>query len=238
MIVSGTLAASADEASDAKALVDRAIKAQGGEEKLAKVTAFTADIKGTFHGMGAATPYTGELATSGRGKHKVVIESEAMGKKFRFVSVLNVDKGWIKVNDDTMALEKDALASAQHDAYAEWVTTLVPLKDRMFTLATVGEIKIDRRPALGIRVVCKGQRDLNLYFDKETGFLVKCEGNKIDESGKEVNEESLFDEYKEVQGVKIASRFRVKRDGKLFVEGEAINYQLSDKLDDSVFAKP
>jgi len=33
-------------------------------------------------------------------------------------------------------------------------------------------------------------------------------------------------------------KFVVKRDGKLFVEGEATDYQLAEKLEDSVFAKP
>ena len=59
-----------------------------------------------------------------------------------------------------------------------------------------------------------------------------------DEGGKEVTEETFFEDYKEVQGVKQATKLTVKRDGKLYLEGEMSDYQYSETLDASVFAKP
>ena len=92
---------------------------------------------------------------------------------------------------------------------------------------------------MGVKVSSKGHRDVDLYFDKETGLLVKTEGRvKDDMSGQEVTEESFHSEYKEVQGTKQAHKFVVKRNGKLFMEGEATGVELSEKLDASTFAKP
>jgi hypothetical protein len=227
----------ADDATDARALVDKAMKAQGGEAKLAELPAATIKLKGTFHGLGDAVTITGELATQGSDRQRFVIEGEAGGEKFRIVHVLNGDKGWTKVGDDVEELDKEELAEAKEGAYAEWVATLVPLKEKKFTLATLGEIKIDKRPALGVRVSSKGHEDVNLYFDKETGLLAKSE-TRVKEDGQEMTEETYFSDYKEVQGTKQAMKFTTKRDDKLYLEVEITEYKLAEKLDESVFDKP
>ena len=106
-------------------------------------------------------------------------------------------------------------------------------------IAAVDRFGVEKRAALGVKVSSKGHRDVDLYFDKETGLLVKTETRvKMDGSDVEVQEESFASEYKEVQGTKQAMKFTVKRDGKLFVEGEATELTLSEKLDASTFAKP
>ena len=90
-----------------------------------------------------------------------------------------------------------------------------------------------------MKVTRKGRRDIDLYFDKESGLLVKTETRVKDEgSGQEVSEETFVTDYKEVQGVKQATRFTINRDGKPFMEGEATDIGLAEKLDASVFAKP
>ena len=238
LVLAATTAARADDAAAARALVDKAVKAHGGADALAKVPAVTVKFKGTAHAMGQAFPFTGEVASQGADRSKIDIEIEVMGQKFRFVSVVNGDKGWIKMGDATNEMDKEQLAEAQEQARAGWVATLVPLKDKAFTLATTGEIEIDKRPALGVKVSSKGHRDVDLYFDKETGMLVKTEARAKDEGGKEVTDETFYADYKDVQGVKQAMKVTVKRDGKLYVEGEVTEYQLGESLDASVFAKP
>lgn len=238
IVLASTKAASADDAAKARALVNKAIEAQGGEAKLAKAQAHNATMKGTFHGMGQAIPFTGEVAYAGRDKQKLVVEFDAGGMKFRIMHVLNGNKGWTKFNDDVKELDKEQLAEAQEKAYAEWVSTLLPLKDNAFALELIGESEIEKRKAMGVRVTSKDRRYVNLYFDKETNLLIKTEKPVKDDAGKEVTEESYLSDYKEEKGVKHALKFTVKRDGKLFVEGEVTGGQYEEKLDDSNFAKP
>jgi hypothetical protein len=238
LVLAGAVTARADDAAAARALIDKAVQAQGGVAKLAKWPAVTARLKGTYHALGAAVAFTGEFAAQGPDRYKLDIEAEADGQKFRLVQVLNGDKGWVKLDDDTEELDKEDLAEVKEEAYGEWVATLVPLKDKAFVLAPLGEVNIDKRPARGVTVSSKGHRDVNLYFDKETGLLVKTETRVKDDGGQEVTEETFLGEYKEVQGTKQATKFTVKRDGKLYLESEVTDYQLAEKLDDSVFAKP
>ena len=229
----------ADDEADARKILEKAVKAHGGQEKLDKLPGGTVKFKGTFYGTGEGIPMTGEVSAQGADKQRIDMQIEAGGMKIPVAFVLAGDKGWSKLGDDVKEFDKDELAEAKEQAYAAWVETLAPLKDKQFQFATIGETKVEKRPALGVKVSSKGHRDVELYFDKETGLLVKYEHRVKDEmSGQEVAEESFPSEYKEVQGTKQAMKFMVKRNGKLFMEGEASEVKLYEKLDASLFTKP
>jgi hypothetical protein len=238
VMAAAATAARADDSAEARALVDRALKAQGGAERLAKLPAIRGKLKGTFHGLGEGVPFTGEFAAQGADRTRLVIEAEVGGEKLRLAHVLNSDKGWVQVNDGTEELDEEGLAEAREQAYAEWVATLVPLRDKKrFRLSPLGEIKIGGRPAAGARVSSEGRSDVNLYFDKATGLLVKTEV-RLTEDGQEVTEETFLGAYKEVQGTKQATRLTVKRDGQPYLECEVRDYRLAEKLDGALFARP
>jgi hypothetical protein len=233
-----TLAARADDAAAVQALVDKAVQAQGGRARLEKLPAVMGKCKGSFHGLGAAAAFTGEFAFQGPDRSKLDIEAEADGQKFRLVVVLAGRQGWVKLNNDTQELDKDDLAEAREEAYAEWVATLVPLQDKKFRLTPLGEVAVDGRPTLGIKVSSEGHRDVDLYFDRAKSLLVKTQTRVKDDDGQEVTEETFLSDLKEVQGTKQAMKVTVKRDGKLYLEMEVTECRLAAKLDDSVFAKP
>jgi hypothetical protein len=238
LILAAPVAAWADDSADARAIVNKAMEAQGGD-KLAKFKAVTTKMKGTVHVMGLDIAFTGEIATQGDEHLKLDIEAEAGGQKFRIINVINGDKGWTRMGETTSELDKEKLAEAKESTHKGWVATLVPLKDKKFTLSTLGEVMIEKRPALGVKVSCKGRRDIDLYFDKETHLLVKVETQVMDEgSGKELLEETFYTDYKEVQGTKQAMKFTVKREGKPFLEAEVSDHELAEKLDASTFDKP
>lgn len=236
-LLASTLVLRSDEGTAARELVDKAIKAHGGDN-LTKNPFLTSKMKGTFHGLGAASAFTGEVMTQGGSKHKLVINGEFMNVQFSMMQVLNGEKGWIKINNDTTELDKDKLADVKEEIHSEWVTTLVPLKDKTYTLSSVGEITIDKRPAIGVKATRKGHREVNLYFDKQTNLLVKTEYQVKDDKGQEVSQESFLSDYKDVKGTKQAMKFSIKRDGKIYVEGEVTEAVLAEKADDNVFDKP
>ena len=55
---------------------------------------------------------------------------------------------------------------------------------------------------------------------------------------KEFTAESFYGDYKKQDGLPIAHKLTVKRDGKLYLEGELSDVKVSEKLDDSTFEKP
>jgi hypothetical protein len=102
------------------------------------------------------------------------------------------------------------------------------------------EAKVGDRAAVGVKVSSAGHRDVDLYFDKMSGLLVKSETRvKAEEmDGKEVSQETVFTEFKEIDGAKVATKFVIKRDGKPYVEAELTDLKPAAKLDDKLFAKP
>lgn len=222
-----------------RAIVEKAIETHGGEKLLTKFKSATSKLKGTIQVNRAAVEFTGELASQESNQLRINISFVLDGQSISFASVLNRDQGWLKINNDTVDMPAEQLAETKEQAYSGWVATLLPLKDKAFTLAPFGEIEIAGRKAVGVNVTREGRRPINLFFDKETSRLVRTESRVKDETtGQEVTEESTYGEYKLVDGALQAMKVAVKRDGKPHAEVEVTEYKPAEKLDDSVFARP
>lgn len=226
-------------AEEPKAVIDKAVKAAGGEEKLASFKARTFKGKGKYYGMGEGIDYTGEWAVQHPDKMRMQISISVNGMTFTMVRVLNGDKLWSKMGDEATEAGKDEVTEAKEGAYAGSVTGLVPLKGKGFELTSLGEYELGGKKVVGIQVKHPGHRDLDLYFDRDKGLLVKSEYTVKDEmSGKEVRQETLYSDYKEVNGVQQAMKLVINRDDKAYVTVEIDEIDLKEKLDDALFAKP
>src|SRR5262245_16838017 len=167
--------------------------------------------------------------------------SIAAGQTVKHAQVLDRGKGWVVDDGTTRELTGDDLAEAREEMYTVWITSqLTPLRGKEFTLTSLKAAKVGGLAAAGVRVACKGHRDVKLYFDKKSGLLVKSEATVKDAmtGGKEVTEETFFDDYKAVEGVQVPHRQAVKRNGQDFFSGEVTEAKVLQKLGDAVFAKP
>jgi hypothetical protein len=218
---------------EARAIIDKAITAGGGEAVLAKSNAATFKEKGTYHGMGQPLPYTGSYAVQWPKQFRMEIMDA-------FVIVVNGDRGWIKTGGDVKDMTKEELVARQSDLHAEWLITLLPLKDKAFTLTALGEVKVTDRPGLGVKVTRKDYPEVKLYFDKTSNLLIKSEfkTKMPEEQYREAKAETYFSDYKDFGGAKVATKVVMKRDGKLYVEAEVTEYKAAGKLEDKVFDRP
>jgi len=229
----------ADDQADAKKVIDKAITAHGGAEALTKNPASTVKMKGKFYGMGEGIDYTGSFA-SAPDRSRFEVSLSVMGMNFTIISAVKGDKGWTSLNSMVQDLSKEQIEETLEARHVQEATRLVPLTGKDYKLSVLGESKVDNRPAVGIHVEFKGKRDVNLFFDKETGLLVKSETRSKDAMnlGDEFTEETYYRDYKKVSGAMVAHKVEIRRDNKLFVEGEATEITASDKLDDALFNKP
>src|SRR5262245_5804280 len=92
LILTAANAVRADEQADLKALLDKAIKAHGGEEKLTKYQASTSKIKGKVHVMGMDLDVAGEVSVQLPDRMRVEMGVEIMGMKFTTVQIISSDK--------------------------------------------------------------------------------------------------------------------------------------------------
>lgn len=229
----------AADAPKPEAVIERALQAEGGADKVAKYNAATWKTKGTFHGMGTPIEYTGEFAVQLPDKQRTSIEGDMNDQKFKMTQVINGDKAWVRMNDNTMEMQDEQAAEQKQQMYTRRVTRLVGLTGGEFQLSSLPPAEVHGKPAVGVKVSSKGHTDISLYFDKDSGLLVKSQMKaKNPQTGDDVDQESFYEDYQDIDGVKQPMKVTVHREGKVFLEGKNSDMKLLEKLDEKTFEEP
>jgi hypothetical protein len=233
-------AARAADAKDAQAILDKGIKALGGEEKLkAALKGATWKGKGKIDLGGNENEFTFQTTIQGLDHLRGEFEGDFMGNKFKGITVLAGDKGWRDFGGMKMELDKDQLANEKRSFYLQVIPiTLVPLKDKGFKVEAAGEEKVGDKPAAVLKVTGPEGKDFKLYFDKESGLPVKLVAKVVGFMGEEATQETTYSDYKEMGGIKKATKGEAKRDGQGFLKQEVTEFKTLDKVDPKTFAEP
>jgi negative regulator of sigma E activity len=233
-----TVSVRADE-KEAKATIDKAIKAIGGEEKINGIKALSVKGKGQITLDGSDYDFTFEMTSKGIDKYRSSYEVEVDGKKFDGVTVLEGDKGWKKEEGAVKKLDGEALTVEKRNAYLDVVPVLiVPLKGKGFKLDSAGDEKVDDKAVAVVRVTGPEGKDFTLYFDKESGLPVKMNSLMADGQGEEAIHETTFEDYKEFAGIKFATRSRIKRADKRYIEIEGMEFNALADVEPETFVEP
>jgi outer membrane lipoprotein-sorting protein len=221
--------------SDAKSILEKAITALGGAEKLAKIEAFSMKAKGTVVFGGNESDATTEVTYKGLDHYRREIDTD----QFHGVVVLDGDKGWRKFGDNASTIEGDGVANEKRNTYLAVIPiTLVSLKKEGFKFEAAGEEKVGDKPAVILKVTGPDGKDFTLSFDKESGLPVKQVAKVIGFQGQENTQETTYADYKDFGGIKKATKLSVKRDGEKFQDLEVTEFKVLDKVDPDVFTEP
>ncbi len=233
-------AARADDKDDVKALLDKGIKSLGGEEKLSKLKGATWKVKGKVYFGGNEIDYKGDFAMRVPDKYVAKIEGDFNGMTFQIASGVDGDKAWRKGFDGAINdLEGDELARERTQLFLQSAMTLLPLKAAGVALKPAGEEKVDGKPALALSVTPKGCKEVKIFLDKETGLVVKTVTKvKPPMSDDEVDQETVYGDYKEVGGIKRAMKAAATRGGEKAMEQTTSDFKPAEKVDDKLCEKP
>ncbi len=226
---------------DVKAVVDQAVKAAGGEGKLKEAKAFTARVKGQIDVAEQKIPVEGNWSLRGLDRFRWDATAMVQNKNQNGAVIGHGDKAWL-VNDQGKPnpLPKEIAAALLINVRViRMVQNPMLLRDKGVTLAALGELKVDDRQAVGLKVTCKGFPDVDLFFDKKTGHALKAEFRiKDTEDGQEAAHVLRFDDFKEAAGMMQFTKMRWLRDDQKPLELEFSEVKPQETLDDSVFALP
>jgi outer membrane lipoprotein-sorting protein len=235
ILVSGITVPSRADDADAKAIVDKAIAALGGAEKLAKIDAFSMKSKGTVVFGGNESEMTSESIYKGLDHYK----RESGNDQFHIVVVLDGDKGWRKFGDNASDIEGDGVVNEKRNIYLSVIPiTIVPLNGKGFKYATAGEEKVGDKPALIVKVTAPDGKDFTISFDKESGLPVKTVATVVGFQGMEAVNETTFSDYKDMGGIKKATKILIKRDGEKFQDLEVTEFKVLEKVEPDTFSEP
>jgi len=224
---------------DPNAILDKAIKAMGGEEKLKKLDAMTWKSKASIIINGDSNDITLNSTVQGLDHYRTEFEGKFQDNPFKGVVVLNGKKGWRKFGDQAMDMDEDAVANEKRQLYLQVIPTkLVILNEKGYKLEAADEQKVGDKPAAGIKVTTPDGKDFTIYFDKETGLPARVVAKVVGFDGQEFTQETTYKDYKDFDGIKKATKVESKRNGQKYLDQEVTDFKVLDKADADAFDEP
>jgi hypothetical protein len=222
---------------EARAIITKSIRAMGVDKDSDDVKGMRMKSKGTLEIMGMTLSISQTVTVRYPDQFREAVDLEVNNMTIPVVTVFDGKKGWVETNGKVvMKFDDKANAEMKEVASLIKISRLKPLLDKEYQLAVLGEVKVEDKPALGVRVSTKGAKDISLFFDKQTGLLTKVERQALDiATGQEVQEERIVRSYKDKDGRKVPHQVAVHRDGKKFLEVEVTEFTNLDNVDASEF---
>jgi len=231
--------AASDASAAAVAVIDKAVEALGGKEKLTAIKAATWTSKGTITIGGTDAPFTAKLAFAGHDRRRVEFETDFGGNAIKGVVVVNGDKGWRQFNGNTEELAGNDLANEQRNGWREWAAAdVLLLKSPPFKAESAPDADVNGKPAAAVKVAGPQGGPFTLYFDKATGLPVRQTATVTTFTGEDAAEEVTYSDYKDFDGIKKATMVETKHNGQRLLIAEVTTFKVLDKPEPGTFDKP
>lgn len=239
-LTAALIAAAAGPAQDADArkVVEASVKAHGGADSLRKYKAGESDFKGDIAIAGMKIPFGGKVTHEVPGKFRMALDVDIAGMKQTITQVVNGKLVTMAVNGQSQKVSEAQKAELLEAPLMQEVAQLTPLLDEpnRFTLAAEKDADVDGKPAHVVRVtVAQPKTEVRLFFDKESKLLVKTARKGLSPEEREVTEEAVQSEFKEVSGVKVPMKVTVTHDGKEFMNITVTGAKVLEKADAGLF---
>jgi hypothetical protein len=229
----------ADDQDDLRDLIAKGIKSAGGKEKLGKFKAGTCKITGKSLENNNNDTFSFAAYLQGTDQVKVEGDVDHGGMQTKVAFIINGDQGWANFGGKVEDAPKHALRGIKDVIRAfHFVHLLAPLTDKTATLSPLGEVNVDGKTTVGLKVASKDREDIHVFLDKATGLPRKAEFKMRKDGGRESTLEFMFSAYKETDGRKHFTKVAAKQDDKAIFEAELSEFRWLDSLDASIFARP
>lgn len=226
-------AVQADDRDQARTVIEKAIKAHGGTDALNKAQMRSRTGQGVVS-LGGEIRITTEETARFPDCCRMVLNPD----RNRIILVLNGDKGWTQAVGMTQEMAKSEVKEKQEELYVWWLMNLTPLLKDDFQLKPLAGAKVNGKDASVVFVSRKNSPDVRLFFDNESGLLVKI-ARRGTESGVPVGKEYLYSDHKEFDGVKMPTKEVIMLNGAVKLSEIKFNdYKVLSRVEDKLFEKP
>ncbi|HZU38613.1 MAG TPA: hypothetical protein VFA18_21990 [Gemmataceae bacterium] len=225
----------ADQSRDrALAVIERAINAQGGAQRLARLQTYERTAWGKQLLTNQEVDFTTTLTVAFPKRMHDHITVQLQGSKTELVQVLDGDKAWRTVGDKTNVLSKEETADLREELYLMRVSTLLPLKEEGFGLKLLPDIKVDGRLTHVVQVEHKGHAAVKLSIDARNYLLIKME-HRTRQATLTVVKEYRLSDYKEFEGLRLPTKQTEYTNGNKAGELTTTGYRFLEKADQKLF---
>lgn len=219
----------AAETPNVDALLDKAIQALGGTANLSKAPGLFWKTKGQLSLNGVDNPFSGQTTIKDLRHARVEFEGDFGGTQVRGETVLDGETGWREISGNRTDLDREALANERRTIYLQALpVVLLPLKDKNsgFKVESAATAKLGDRSVVDLEIVPKEGKKFTLTLDAETALPVRTVAKVLDWTGNEVTQEVTYEAYKDMGGIKKATKLRYKRDGERLMDVDVVEFKL------------
>ncbi len=184
-------------------ILDHYVQAVGGRDAIQKVT--SRDMKGTLENSDDGTTSPAEIFAKAPDKYLEVVNLSDGGEA---LEGWNGVAGWGKDPDSglhDMEKAEQVAAKRDYDFYRE-----VRLKELFPKMALSGRTKVDDRDVYIVEATSPDGAEEKMYFDAESGLLARRDFERVTIDDGIVLYEVDYDDYKDVDGLKLPSTIRRK----------------------------
>lgn len=226
---------------DAKAIIERAIKARAPkEEALKKQAIMVMKLEGKVY---PELPALREHLAEWPNNFRFNIEYEANEGKKALSMAIHGDQGWYRMLGGAPAdLTFSTSDSFREEIYGRWLATLYPLRDPGYKLTLLKDSKVGDEETTVVKASRDRKQDVNLHFSKKTGHLLKI-AYSTRENDKACRKEHVFAEFKEFDGLVLPTKLvdyvqEGIQPNKKMGDWIITSYQFPEKLPAGTFEKP
>jgi hypothetical protein len=245
--ISMTIAAvsAATDKDDATAIVERALQAAGGADRLALPRAYTFKQDMTTrtkkNPVGLTTHST--FYFQPLKKFRMEEEGELKGQPIKYVEVISGNRGWGKRNGSLAFLTPQAIAHPLEVQQGFGYKFILLLRDKANKVAALGESTAGDQTLVGLKVthaVGRATEERRLFFDARSMLLARSELHARQSTGSELSSEQTWDDYKTIDGISVPHKVThtIKDTGGTTIERVYSDFKFADKLDPQLFEKP
>ena len=210
-------------------IINKNIKAHGGEEKYEDMTSYQMDM--SMDVMGMSIPTTFYMKKPG----KMRAEMSMMGQSI--ITVVNGDNAWISQGGQVMELplEKIPQVKEQIEGQSDVFTNMfIGYKEKGMDIRLEGTEKIDGKDYFKLIITEKDGKLINMFIDSKTYLeykIVTMQGMM----GEETEMEIFLKSNKWVQGILIPHKIEMFSNGEPAGDITLKNIKLNEPIDDSLF---
>lgn len=212
-------------------ILEKMIEAMGGRRTLEDIEDMTIVAEVNMLELGLEARVTNFFKKPGLGRVDIELSGSVISQVF------DGKRAWM-VNPETEAKEQmpdEVQESAKRDSLG-FFSLLNPEKSGIVFIFS-GREKIGGKEYLVLEEEYEGGCKTTHYLDPETYLRFKSEGRVVDGMMMEVDEETLFSDYRRVGGVWIAHSIVVYQNGQMCLTSTVTSVKFNSGLEDSLFGK-
>src|SRR5215471_5741870 len=210
-------------------ILDKYVQAIGGKAAVQRVTSIV--MKGTFEAPAFGASGTVERYSKAPNKLAIVVEVGGFGT---VQSVFNGTAGWSQDPQNGMrelAGKELAQTKLEADIYRD-----IKLKELYPKMVVTGKDKVADRDAYVIEATSADGISAKMYFDAQSSLLVRTDQTAYN-AGEELPTQTFFEDYKEVDGLKVPTTIRQTNPNISFTM-KFTDLKSNVPVEDSKFTKP